>query len=152
MSTLLTVTIFMALGAFFVFFNLAVGALLRPKMLLADKSVAYECGEPPIGQSWVQFDLRFYIIALIFLVFDVEIALFYPWATVYQQFKLPALLDMLAFFGILLVGYAYLWRFGYLEWVRSNITTTLAAHTKNPVATESLKQWAKKDPELATQS
>ncbi len=149
MSTLLTVTIFMVLGGFFVFFNMAVGAMLRPRMQLEDKSVAYECGEPPIGQSWVQFDLRFYIIALIFLVFDVEIALFYPWATVYQQFKLPALLDMLGFFGILLVGYAYLWRFGYLEWVRSSITTTLAARVQEPGASESLKRWARKDPELA---
>lgn len=148
MSNLLTITIFFGLGLFFVFFNMAIGGFLRPKVPLVDKGTAYECGELPIGQSWIQFDLRFYIIALIFLVFDVEVALFYPWAAVYKAVQLPALIDMLAFFAILLVGYVYLWRFGYLEWVRSSITTSLAATKTDPAATAALHELARKDPEL----
>jgi NADH-quinone oxidoreductase subunit A len=99
----------------------------------------YECGEPSIGSSWVQFDLRFYIIALVYLIFDVEVALFYPWAVAYGSadqlgaangmsafaVRQVALVDMLFFFGVLLVGFAYLWRFGYLDWVRSAATTSL---------------------------
>ncbi len=139
MEILLSITIFFALGAGFVFVNLAVGALLRPKAPNPEKSAVYECGEPTIGSSWVQFDLRFYIVALVFLVFDVEVALFYPWAVVYGdaaavgkavgmsalQIRQTGLVDMLFFFGVLLVGFAYLWRFGYLDWVRSAASTQL---------------------------
>jgi len=139
MGLLLSITIFVAFGAVFVFANLAVGALVRPKVPNAEKSAVYECGEPSIGSSWVQFDLRFYIVALVFLIFDVEVALFYPWAVAFgsagelaAQFgqtifdiRKVAVVDMLFFFGVLLVGFAYLWRFGYLDWVRSAATTSL---------------------------
>ena len=147
MGNLITITIFMGLGAFFVFFNMTVGALVRPKLPNADKALAYECGELPIGQSWVQFDLRFYIVALVFLVFDVEIAMFYPWATIFQEYKLPALVTMLTFFAVLMVGYVYLWRFGYLEWVRSSVTTSLAAREATSVSSEKLSVLARRDPE-----
>lgn len=119
------------LAAFLMGFGaLFVGQFLRPKALNPDKLAAYECGEVPVGPGWVQFDLRFYVVALIFLVFDVEIALFYPWAVVYgsaaaagaweavQQIRFAALWDMLFFFGVVVVGFLYLWRFGYLDWVR----------------------------------
>lgn len=139
MELLLSVTIFVAFGAVFVLLNLSVGSLVRPKVPNPEKSAIYECGEPSIGSSWVQFDLRFYIVALVYLVFDVEVALFYPWAVVYgkaQQLgaeigmdataiRQVALVDMLFFFGVLVVGFAYLWRFGYLDWVRSAATTSL---------------------------
>jgi NADH-quinone oxidoreductase subunit A len=88
-----------------------------------EKAAIYECGEPTIGEGWVQFDLRFYVVALLFIIFDVEIALFWPWAVVYgsgdQQVKTAALYDMLFFFGVLVVGFLYLWRYGYLDWVRA---------------------------------
>src|SRR5215207_1002896 len=80
MEILLSVTLFVAFGAAFVFLNLTVGALARPQIPNPEKAAVYECGEPSIGTSWVQFDLRFYIVALVFLIFDVEVALFYPWA------------------------------------------------------------------------
>src|SRR6266516_779036 len=83
MEILLSVTLFVVFGAVFVLLNLAVGALARPKVPNPEKAAAYECGEPTIGSSWVQFDLRFYIVALVFLIFDVEVALFYPWAVAY---------------------------------------------------------------------
>lgn len=139
MDVLLSITIFTVFGAAFVFVNLVAGALARPKVPNPEKSAAYECGEPAIGTSWVQFDLRFYIVALVFLIFDVEVALFYPWAVAYgdahalgasigmtaYQIRQVALVDILFFFGVLLVGFAYLWRFGYLDWVRSAATTSI---------------------------
>lgn len=139
MELLLSVALFLGFGAFFVFLNLMVGKLVRPRIPNPEKAAVYECGEPGIGQSWVQFDLRFYIIALVFLIFDVEVALFYPWAVAYGSaaelaqklgttafdLRVVALVDMLFFFGVLLVGFAYLWRFGYLDWVRSSATTGL---------------------------
>ena len=139
MELALSVLIFIAFGAGFVLLNLAVGQLVRPKAPNPEKAAIYECGEPSIGTSWVQFDLRFYIIALVYLVFDVEVALFYPWAVAYGQagdlgaalgidpfvIRQVALVDMLFFFGVLVVGFAYLWRFGYLDWVRSAATTSI---------------------------
>jgi NADH-quinone oxidoreductase subunit A len=146
MEILLSITIFFGLGAAFVMVNLAVGSLFRPKAPNPEKSAVYECGEPTIGSSWVQFDLRFYIVALVFLVFDVEIALFYPWAVAYGDaaaigkrlgmslfaVRETALVDMLFFFGVLLVGFAYLWRFGYLDWVRSAAATSLKMERPSP--------------------
>jgi len=139
MELLLSITLFAALGAAFVLVNLVAGAVARPYVPNPEKASVYECGEPSIGSSWVQFDLRFYIVALVYLIFDVEVALFYPWAVAYgsaaelgdalgmtvTQIRQVAIVDMLFFFGVLLVGFAYLWRFGYLDWVRSAATTSL---------------------------
>src|SRR3954465_13280118 len=83
MDILLSFTLFVGFGAAFVLVNLLMGALARPRVPNPEKAAAYECGEPSIGSSWVQFDLRFYIVALVFLIFDVEVALFYPWAVAY---------------------------------------------------------------------
>ncbi len=142
MEILLSITLFVAFGAAFVFLNLLAGSIARPHLPNPEKAAVYECGEPTIGAGWVQFDLRFYIVALVFLVFDVEVALFYPWAVAYgsahelaaqipgatvTSLRTVALVDMLFFFGVLLVGFAYLWRFGYLDWVRSAATTSVHA-------------------------
>src|SRR5450432_1132147 len=83
MEILLSITIFVAFGAGFVLVNMVMGALARPQIPNLEKSSIYECGEPSMGTSWVQFDLRFYIVALVYLIFDVEVALFYPWAVAY---------------------------------------------------------------------
>src|SRR6476619_5413885 len=91
MEILLSVTLFVGFGAAFVLVNLAMGAVARPRLPNAEKAAAYECGEPSIGTSWVQFDLRFYIVALVYLIFDVEVALFYPWAVAYGS--APALAE-----------------------------------------------------------
>jgi NADH-quinone oxidoreductase subunit A len=133
-APLFPIAIFVLLGAGFVLLNLTLGSLLRPRVPSAEKAAPYECGEVSIGSGWVQFDLRFYTIALVFLVFDVEVALFYPWAVVYGNalrlaaafhtnafaLRTAALIDLLVFFTPLLIGFAYLWRFGYLDWVRSS--------------------------------
>ncbi len=124
--------VFLIAGLAMVLGALAFGWLLRPNLPHPDKLASYECGEPTIGASWVQFDLRFYVVALVFLIFDVELALFYPWAVVYgggahpgaspevlQQVRMAAMWDVLFFFGVIVVGFLYLWRFGYLDWVRA---------------------------------
>ena len=103
---------------------LLLGALLRPKNPGGLKSEIYECGEPTVGPAWVQFDLRFYVVALVFVVFDVEIALLYPWAVVYKDYIArglgsAAFWAMVFFLGLITVGFLYLWRFGYLDWVRA---------------------------------
>lgn len=118
--------LFIAAGVALGLGALLFGRLLRPHRPGGLKDEIYECGEPTIGSAWVQFDLRFYVVALLFVLFDVEIAMLYPWAVVYSQITetdpsiAPALLwEMLFFFGLLIIGYLYLLKFGYLDWVRS---------------------------------
>lgn len=127
------ILLFTGLGAGFVLLNLTLGRLFRPANMDADKGTIYECGEPTIGSAWVQFDLRFYVVALLFVIFDVEMAFFFPWAVVFGKSLAAAdagntaantmawiaFGDILVFFGVLLVGFAYLWRRGDLDWVRS---------------------------------
>jgi NADH-quinone oxidoreductase subunit A len=142
---------------------LLLGALVRPKLPTPEKDAVYECGEPTIGSSYVQFDLRFYTVALLFIIFDVEVVFFFPWASVYGTATQLAdtrlvdadrialsgrllgsatdaanavsanaaltlawtgLADVLVFFGVLLVGFAYVWKRGDLDWVRA-VTTSM---------------------------
>jgi len=154
--------LFQVIAVVFVAFHLFLGRVVRPNRPNAEKATIYECGEPTIGSAWIQFDLRFYVVALLFVIFDVEVAFFFPWAVVFgqanaiaQQTAEPetdearqaydehrrelnvqdkevaktseaarslawmALFDILVFFGVLLVGFAYLWKRGDLAWVRS---------------------------------
>lgn len=138
-----------------------VGRFLRPKLPTPEKDAIYECGEPAIGSSYIQFDLRFYVVALLFIVFDVEVAFFFPWAAIYgsatqladtrlsdetrhelsarlldqnpatmeagnvissdvaQQLVWTGFFDILVFFAVLLVGFAYVWKRGDLDWIRA---------------------------------
>ncbi len=129
---LFSVLLFVLAGAALVATGMGAGYFLRPKIDHPTKATPYECGEEPVGPAQVQFDLRFYIVALVYLVFAVEIVLFYPWAVAYGAFttdsagsqdeftsRQMALVDMLVFFLLIMVGFAYLWRFGYLNWVRA---------------------------------
>jgi NADH-quinone oxidoreductase subunit A len=185
--------LFAAAGFIFLFVNLLIGHFLRPREPNSEKLEVYECGEPTIGSSFVQFDLRFYVVALLFIIFDVEVAFFFPWATVYgkvthlmdpnlpkvaQQVEMTgdpnqlspdtaalfqelgvahptvpplsaeaaealgpgaseakrnaravedlartiakiSILDIDVFFAVLLVGFAYVWKRGDLDWVRA---------------------------------
>jgi len=107
---------FIIVGAAFVGINLVISRLLQPRHPTAVKLSTYECGELPVGQSWIQFNNRFYVIALVFLIFDVEIVFLFPWAVVFKQLGLFAFIEALIFVAILLVGLAYVWRKGDLEW------------------------------------
>jgi NADH-quinone oxidoreductase subunit A len=178
--------LFVVLGFLFLFVTLCVGRLLRPQAPNVEKLEVYECGEPTIGSSFVQFDLRFYVVALLFIIFDVEVAFFFPWATVFGKVThlmdpnmakvtatgaltpdaeallhelgvdrpsvppLPpelaeslgttagpqaqgdlaladlartlaqvSMVDIAVFFAVLLVGFAYVWKRGDLDWVRA---------------------------------
>src|ERR1700720_3074449 len=77
------VLLFVAVGVGFIFVHLVAGKLIRPSKPDAEKGTVYECGEPPVGDAWIQFDLRFYVVALLFVIFDVELAFFFPWAVVF---------------------------------------------------------------------
>jgi NADH-quinone oxidoreductase subunit A len=172
----LLLLIFLGTGVGFLAVNLLVGRLLRPHRPTEEKGTIYECGEPTIGSSWIQFDLRFYVVALLFVIFDVEMAFFFPWATVFgnantlaksdvtieqrveaQNTILPnqkpvqedqvaeqqsaakklawiAFADILIFFGVLLVGFAYLWKRGDLDWVRSTAAQSGNINDQSPNA------------------
>jgi NADH-quinone oxidoreductase subunit A len=170
--------LFAGTAVIFLLLNLVVGYFLRPSSPNEEKLEIYECGEPTIGSSFVQFDLRFYVVALLFIIFDVEVAFFYPWATVFgkanhlqavaqtaaetsdpdtlaqlgaiattkvtelgiapagESFEALAaasskmmwtsLADIGVFFAVLMVGFAYVWKRGDLDWVRSTISTRAA--------------------------
>ena len=99
--------------------GLTAGRIARPSMPHPEKGTAYECGEPAIGDSWVQFDLRFYTVALVFIVFDVEVALLWPWAVAFRELGAPAFWAFLVFFLLIAIPFVYEWRSGYLDWVRA---------------------------------
>lgn len=109
---------FIILGLIFVAGGIVTNKLLRPNRPNEFKLSAYECGEDPVGNSWLKFNNRFYVVALIFILFDVEMVFLFPWALVYKAMGMTAFLEMLAFIGILLVGFAYAWVKGDLDWVR----------------------------------
>jgi NADH-quinone oxidoreductase subunit A len=162
--------VFLVVGSFFLFIHLLIGKFVRPNRPSGEKLTIYECGEPTVGSAWIQFDLRYYVVALLFVVFDVEVAFFFPWAVVFgtaneyariessdpraknvaeslQPEGIPlinpkdielkeknektltqdgakkwawiALTDILVFFGVLMVGFFYLWRRGDIDWIRA---------------------------------
>jgi len=120
-----TVLLFILFGIFFANLALWIAKLVRPSKPSAAKQVTYECGELPRGSSWVRFNIRFYLIALFFIVFDVEVVFIYPWAVVFKPLY-PAIgsllfVEMALFLGILAVGLAYIWAKGDLDWVKSLI-------------------------------
>ena len=186
--------LFVVVAVGFIFIHLVAGRFIRPVKPDPDKLTIYECGEPTIGSAWVQFDLRYYVVALLFVIFDVEVAFFFPWAVVFGRANtlggltapdtpekqetynqvvhtlvpnypenqktleayqardkfLPeervaknqieaknlawlAFLDIFVFFGVLLVGFAYLWRRGDLDWVRSTAAEKAAAGASEPL-------------------
>src|SRR5256885_15199968 len=86
--------LFTGVGVAFILVNLSIGKLIRPANMNPEKATIYECGEPTIGSAWVQFDLRFYVVALLFVIFDVEMAFFFPWAVVFGQANQLAVPDL----------------------------------------------------------
>ena len=155
------IVLFVLAGIAIILVPLVIGRFVRPKLPTQEKDAVYECGEPTIGSSYIQFDLRYYAIALLFIVFDVEVAFFFPWAAVFggtmqlsdsrltdaarRQLSekllnvapgtltsaqaiqpdtaltlgFASMIDILVFFGVLMVGFAYVWKRGDLDWVRA---------------------------------
>ena len=114
-----SVIVYIGIAVLFIFGSMTVGRILRPHKPDPEKLAPYECGEDTIGSAWIQFNVRFYVIALIFLIFDVEIAILFPWAAIFKKAGPLALLEMFLFVGILIVGFAYVWVKGDLEWLKS---------------------------------
>ena len=96
---------------------LLVSRLISRRVYGAAKMQAYECGVDPIGDAKERFSVRYYLVAMLFLVFDVETIFLLPWAVVYDKLAIVGLVEMVLFIGILVVGYFYAWRKGALEWV-----------------------------------
>jgi NADH-quinone oxidoreductase subunit A len=118
-----SVLVFMALGMALVALMTGLSWLLRPHNPEAGKLATYECGEPPTGSAWINFNIRFYLVALIFVIFDVEVAFIYPVAVVFRDWVLKgnalfALSEILVFVGILFVGLVYVWVKRDLEWIK----------------------------------
>ena len=118
----LPIIIFTVLAAALIGLPLVLQHLLSPRGNKGgDKLTSYECGELPEGSAWVKFNIRFYVIALIFLIFDVEIVFLFPWAVVYSELGLLAFIEAFLFVLILLVGFIYVWVKGDLDWVKMNV-------------------------------
>jgi NADH-quinone oxidoreductase subunit A len=116
------VAVFAVVGILFVAMTLGVSAALRPHRPRPEKLTTYECGERPIGQAWSQFNVRYYIFTLVFVIFDVETVFLFPWAMQLGWFRergvgLFLFWEMLVFIGILVLGLIYVWRKGVLKWV-----------------------------------
>lgn len=112
----LPILVFIIFAFAFAIGGLIVSYLVRPHKPDPEKLSPYECGIPPMMDARERFSIRFFIIAMLFLLFDVEAVFLYPWAVVYNKIGLYGFVEMMLFIGILLVGYIYAWRKGALEW------------------------------------
>lgn len=121
------ILIIVLVGIILVSMTIFLGRLLAPHKPNPIKNSTYECGEVPVGSSWVQFNPRFYVIALVFLLFDVELIFIFPWATVFGQGEFIqadmrwgwfTILEMSLFIGVLILGLVFVWLKGDLEWVK----------------------------------
>jgi NAD(P)H-quinone oxidoreductase subunit 3 len=115
----LYVGVFAVVGIVLTVIPLVVVWLLAPRLSLPQKQLTYESGVIPFGQAWAQFNVRYYLFALIFVVFDVEAVFLLPWAVVFKRLGFLAFAEGLVFIAILVVALAYVWRKGDLEWVRA---------------------------------
>ena len=116
MSEYLAVLIFLVAGTGIVLVTFFINKLIRPHNPYPAKNVNYECAEEPVGSGQIQFNARFYIFALIFVIFDVEAVFMFPWAVAFGQLGLYALVEMVIFILILLFGLYYAWKKGALKW------------------------------------
>ena len=103
-------------GVAFVLANVLLSHIVHPHVRTHEKYIAYECGEDPVGNAWIQFNHRFYLLALTFVIFDVEVVLLFPWVLVFREFRWFGFVDVFIFVVILLFGLAYAWKKGALVW------------------------------------
>ena len=112
----LSILIMIALGAGFAAVAIGLSSLLGPRKPSAEKLAPYECGMPPVGDARERQSVKFYLVAMIFLLFDIEIAFLYPWALALRELGMVGLLQIVTFFALLLTGYIYVWRKGAFDW------------------------------------
>ncbi len=141
------ILLFLVTGTLFILITLLVSRFIRPNRPNPEKLTTYESGEEPIGSPYTQFNIRFYVVALIFLLFEVEIVFLFPWSTIFAKKELLqetngqwgwfTLLEMLLFIVILALGLAYAWVNGFLDWVKPNPAPT---RINSPVPGDLYKQ------------
>src|SRR4051794_621243 len=112
----LSILIMIALGAGFALISVFLSSVLGPRHPTPEKSAPYECGMPAVGDARERQSVKFYLVAMIFLLFDIEVAFLYPWAMALRSLGWPGFVQIVTFFLILLVGYIYVWRKGVLDW------------------------------------
>ena len=111
-----SILIMTALGAGFALISVLLSSLLGPRKPTPEKAAPYECGMPPVGDARERQSVKFYLVAMIFLLFDIEIAFLYPWAVALRDLGWAGFVQLVTFFLILSVGYVYVWRKGVLDW------------------------------------
>jgi NADH-quinone oxidoreductase subunit A len=112
----LSILIMIALGAGFALVSVVLSGLLGPRKPTPEKSAPYECGMPPVGDARERQSVKFYLVAMIFLLFDIEVAFLYPWAMALRDLGWGGFVQVLLFMALLLAGYVYVWRKGALDW------------------------------------
>ncbi len=116
LDTYLPILIFIGLGLFVGIAAIGIGFVLSPRAPNAAKRSAYECGFAAFEDARMKFDVRYYLVAILFIIFDLEIAFLFPWAVVLEQIGMTGFWAMMIFLGILVVGFIYEWKKGALEW------------------------------------
>lgn len=116
MSPYVPAAIFLLISVVVAIFLLCLGTFLGGSKPSEAKQSSYECGFPPISSARMPFDIRFYLVAILFIVFDLETAFLFPWAVVFRAIGMYGFLSMLAFLSILVIGFVYEWQKGALEW------------------------------------
>src|SRR3954467_4250410 len=111
-----SILIMIALGAGFALVSIGLSAVLGPRKPTPEKSAPYECGMPPVGDPRERQSGKFYLVAMIFLLFDIEVAFLYPWAMALRDLGWAGLVQIMLFMALLLAGYVYVWRKGALDW------------------------------------
>ena len=110
------ILVFIVIALGFGIVSLLMGSIVRPSRPYRAKLAPYESGSPLFSDARIQFPMRYYIIAMLFVIFDIEIIFLFPWAVVYRKLGLVGLVEMAVFIGILVVGFWYAWKKGALEW------------------------------------
>jgi NADH-quinone oxidoreductase subunit A len=110
------ILIMIGMGAGFAVVNIGLGMLVAPRRPTPEKLAPYECGMPPVGDARDRHPVKFYLVAMIFLLFDIEIAFLYPWALAVRELRWTGFFQLIVFFAILLAGYVYVWRKGVFNW------------------------------------
>src|SRR6478609_9665833 len=112
----LSILIMIALGAGFALVSVVLSNLIGPSKPTPEKAAPYECGMPAVGDARERQSIKFYLVAMIFLLFDIEIAFLYPWAVALKDLGMAGFWQLLTFIGLLLTGYIYVWRKGAFDW------------------------------------
>ena len=118
MSGFLPILIMIGLGAGFAAGSVALSLVLGPKKPTPEKSAPYECGMPPVGDARERQSVKFYLVAMIFLLFDIEAAFLFPWAVSLKSLGMMGFVQVISFFALLSTGYVYVWRKGAFDWSR----------------------------------